>query len=62
MKNIEFEENKNKTVPFDLEVEEPCSLRIFLKDLAGNPIVSDRLRPDAEGKIILKVPYPSMIN
>lgn len=59
MKNIEFEENKNKTVPFDLEVEEPCSLRIFLKDLAGNPIVSDRLRPDAEGKIILKVPYPA---
>ncbi|MDI9488952.1 MAG: hypothetical protein QM222_06450 [Bacillota bacterium] len=31
---------------------------MFLKDLAGNPIVSDRLSPDAKGKISLKVPYP----
>lgn len=56
LKKIKLEENKTQS--FDLEVEKPCSLKVFLKDLAGNPIVSDRLSPDAKGKISLKVPYP----
>lgn len=56
LKKIKLEENKTQS--FDLQVEKPCSLKVFLKDLAGNPIVSDRLSPDAKGKISLKVPYP----
>lgn len=55
--NINIEELATES--FEVEIEKPCSLSFLLKDLGGNPILTDHLNPGSVGKISLIVPYPS---
>lgn len=47
------------TVPKEFHAEFPCSIRILLKDLDGNPIT---LKPSVTGSIKMLVPYGTEIN
>lgn len=47
------------TESIEIEMEKPCAIKIKLKDLSGNPILSSHFASEADGKITLTVPYPA---